>query len=370
MNKKVLAILIIVVVVLAGAVVIIHKKRALAHLTPPENPPVPVATATVKDGSVGSVVDTVALVVSETAATVSAQVPGSLLEVHFHEGDTVKKGELMARIDPSILDDAVHAAEARLDAAKEDLAKQQAIWDRDKVLYENQATAKQAFDISGAQLAAVRAAQVSAERALASAKTFRSYANVPAPYSGMVTARLVEPGDLASPGKPLYSLQVPGGVKLISKLSQETMAQLKVGGEVIFKAGGQAMTAKTSRIYPALDAAHLGTVETGLPSPPFGLQPGATVSARYAATPRSGLVAPSAALLQGLQETLVVRIKDGKADPVPVTVISESGTEATVSGDLKPGDVVVTGLPSELMALTAGTPVTPQAPEGAAEKAR
>ncbi len=363
MNKKLLAFIIIVVVIVLGAAVIIHKKRALAKLAPPENPPVPVATATVKDGSVGSTVDTVALVASETAATVAAQVPGALIEVRFHEGDAVKKGEVMARIDPSVLDDSVHSAQARASAAGEELAKQQAIFDRDKVLYDNQAISKQALDISAAQLAAVKAAQVSAEKALASARTFRSYANVPAPYSGVVTARLVEPGDLAAPGKPLYTLQVPGSVKVISKLSQETLRQLKPGDEVTFTAAGARLKAKTSRIYPALDAAHLGTVETDLPEAPFGLAPGATVSASYAATPASGLVVPASALLQGLEETLVIRIREGKSDPVPVTVASQSGSEATVSGALKPGDVVVTGLPSELMALTAGTPVAPQGAE-------
>ncbi|MGC8853647.1 MAG: efflux RND transporter periplasmic adaptor subunit [Halothiobacillaceae bacterium] len=367
MNKRILAILMVVGVVLAGAAVILHKKRALARLAPPENPPLPVVTATVKDGSVGSTVDTVALVVSETAATVSAQVSGALLEVRFHEGDAVKKGEIMARIDPSVLDDAVQAAQARAAAAQEDLAKQQAIYERDKVLFENQAISQQAFEASAALLAAVKAAQVSAERALQSAKTFRAYADVPAPYDGVVTARLVEPGDLAVPGKPLYTLQVPGPVKVISKLSQETLRRLQPGSAVTLSAGDRSMIASVSRIYPALDASHLGTVETDLANPPFGLPPGATVSARYAATPASGLIVPAAALLQGLHETLVVRVKDGKADPVPVTVVSQSGSEAVVSGDLKAGDTVVTGLPSELMALTAGTPVAPQ---GSAEAGR
>ncbi len=360
MNKKLLAILIVVAVVAAGATVIVHRRYVLRHLPPPPNPPIPVNTAVVKDGSVGSAVDTVALVVSETSATVSAQVSGALLEVRFREGDAVKKGEIMARIDPSVLEDSVQAAQARLSAAKEDLAKQQAIYDRDKILFDNQAVAKQAFDVSGAQLAAVKAAEVGAEKALQSARTFRGYANVPAPYSGVVTARLVEPGDLAAPGKPLYTLQVPGSVKLISKLSQETLAALKAGDAVTFSGAGQRLTAQTSRIYPALDAAHLGTVETDLPQAPFGLQPGATLAAHYASTPKSGLVVPSSALLQGLGETLVIRLKEGKSDPVPVEVTGESGSEATVNGAIRPGDVLVTGLPSELMALTAGTPLAPR----------
>jgi RND family efflux transporter MFP subunit len=369
MNKKTLAVLIPVVVALAGAAVIVHKKRALAHLPPPPAPPLPVATATVRDGSVGSAVDTVALVTSETAATVSAQVSGALLEVRFREGDSVRKGDVMARIDPRVLEDALHAAQARLDAAKEDLAKQQAIHERDKVLYENEAISRQAFEVSTAQLAAVKAAAVSAEKALQSAQTWRSYADVPAPYSGVVTARLVEPGDLAAPGKPLFTIQVPGAVKVISKLSQETLGRLAVGGEVTLSFAGQSLRAKTSRIYPSLDGSHLGTVETDLPEPPFGLKPGATVAARYAAEPASGPVVPADSLLQGLHETLVIRVREGKADPVPVTVVSLTGSEATVSGPLQAGDVVVRGLPSELMALTAGTPVAPQNP-GTAETGR
>ncbi len=360
MNKKILAILIILAVAAAGAGIILHKKYVLKHLAPPPNPPIPVSTVVVKDGSVGSTVDTVALVVSQTAATVSAQVPGSLLEVRFHEGDSVRKGQVMARIDPSVLNDAVHTAQARLAAVREDLAKEEAIYGRDKVLYENQAISRQALDISKARLAAAKAAEVSAGKSLASARTYRSYADVPAPYSGVVTGRLVEPGDLAAPGKPLYTLQVPGGAKLVSKLSQDSLAQLKTGDVVTFRQGTQKTAARTSRIYPALDAAHLGTVETDLPTPPFDLKTGATVSASYAAATLNGLVVPTSALLKGLSETLVIRVKDGKSDPVPVTLSSENGTQATVIGDIHPGDVLATGLPSELMALTAGTPLAPR----------
>ena len=360
MSRKVRVILIIGIVVIAAAAVVIHKKRSLAHLPSPGNPPIPVATATVKPGAVGGTVETVALIQAQTAATVSAQVPGTLLQVRFHEGDTVRKGEVMARIDPSVLEDAAQAAQARFAAANEDLAKQQAIYDRDKVLYDNQAISRQNLDISAAQLAAVNAAKVTAERSLASARTFRTYADAPAPYSGVVTARLVEPGDLVAPGKPLYALQVPGAVKLVSKLSQETLRQLKRGDAVTFTSAGRSLEGRISRVYPALDAAHLGTLETELPTAPFDLQPGATVSAHYATAPTTGLVVPASALLQGLGETLVIRVKHGKAEPVPVTVTGESGTDATVRGALAPGDVVVTGLPSELMALTAGTLLVPQ----------
>ncbi len=304
-----------------------------------------------------------ALVESETSATVAAQVPGAILEMRRREGDPVKKGEVLARIDPRTLDDAVHTAQARLAAAKEDYAKQQAIFERDKVLLDGGAIAQQAFDVSKAQLAAAQAARVTAEKALRSATVVRSFASVAAPYAGVVTARLAEPGDLAAPGKPLFQMQVRGPVKLISKLAQDQLAQLEAGNEVRFESGGRSVVGTISRIYPALDAAHLGSVETRLPRAPFDLPAGATVGARYSTASAEGLVVPEEALLEGMSRTLVVKVEGSAATPVEVTVLSRGDDGVVVAcqgGELKQGDAVVVGLPSELMALTAGTPVVAQ----------
>jgi membrane fusion protein, multidrug efflux system len=363
MTKRVLTIVSAVVIVVVLAVAVVHRKRQLAHLAPPATPPTPVNTATVHDGEASTSVETVALVQSETAATMAAQVAGVILEMRWREGDRVTKGQVMALVDPRTLDDALQAAEARLVAAEEDYGTQKAIFDRDAVLLKGGAIAQQAFDISKAQLAGAEAARVAAEKAVQSAKVVRSYASVAAPYAGMVTARLAEPGDLAFPGKPLYTIQVPGPVKLISKLAQDQVAQLQAGDTVTFGSGALTVVAKTTRIYPALDAAHLGSVETVLPRSPFGLPPGATLNARYAAALTRGLIVPDEALLQGIEQTLVVKVERGMARPVAVEVLRRGDASAVLApntGALSLGDTVVVGLPSELMALTAGTRIAPQ----------
>ena len=359
--KRILGLVLVIVIVLAGVLAIRHKKASLARLQPPESPAVPVDVVPVRTGTVAASVKTVALVQSGTAATVSAQVAGALLEVRFREGDRVTKGEVMARVDPRVLDDAVASAEARVAAARQERTRQEAVVSRDTVLVENAALSRQAFEASQAQLEGAKAAQVAAERALASARTLRSFADVPAPWSGVVSARLAEPGDLVAPGRPVYTVQVAGPVKVVSKLSQESLALLSAGGRVVLANGSETREGKVSRIYPALDAAHLGTVETDFPSAPFGLSPGATVAATYAAASSpQGFVVPGAALLEGTAGTLVVRVKDGRAQPIRVVVAGGDGREASVKGDLADGDLLVTGLPSELMALTAGTPVAPR----------
>lgn len=359
MTRRNLAILIAGFVVASMVLTIAAKRRAIARMTPPQEAPVPVRTALIERGQAGGTLHTVALVQATTSATVAAQVPGILLDVKVQEGDAVRKGQPLATIDPRTLGDAVQAAQARLEAARQNLAKQQAVFNRDQVLMEAGAISRQAFDLSQAQLASAHAGNVGAERALASIQTQRGFATVPAPYTGIITQKLVNAGDLAVPGKPLFAMEVPGPVKLTSKLSQESLATLAKGGEVIFRAGSAEQKARTSRIHPSLDASHLGVVETDLPASPFGLPAGATVQAEYRALPVQGVVVPVTALLEGLDQTLVVKVVDGKAVPTPVKITVRGDEMAAVNSGLSAGDRVVLGLPSELMALTAGTALQP-----------
>jgi len=361
--RRIAWIVAVVAVVAAGVFVLRSKKAALESLPPPAVPPHPVATATVRAGSVADEVRTVALVQSDTSAQVAAQVGGVLQEVRVREGDSVKKGQVLARIDPRTLADAVETARARVSAADEDFRRQEAVFARDQALFDGRAISRQALDLSRAQLEGARAARVSARQGQDSARTVRSYADVVSPFDGRVTARLAEPGDLAAPGKALFSIQVPGTVRLVSKLSQDVVARLKAGDEVVFADAGRTAKGTVTRIYPALDPAHLGVVETVLDAAPFGLPAGATVAATYVPASVAGLLVPASAILRGLDQTLVIRVRDGRAEPVPVEVAGRSARDVAVQGGIAAGDVVVTGLPSELMSLAASRPaVVAQAP--------
>jgi len=196
-SKKIVVILIVIILIILGLFTVIHKKRAIEKLVPPLNPPIAVETAKVKYGLLETQIETIALIKSDTKATVSAQGSGTIIKVNFYEGDRVNKGDIMAKIDPSLYDDTVDSAKAKFEAADKDYLKQKAISERDKILYENGAISKQAYEISEAQLESANANKTSTEKALESAKTFRSYADVRAPYSGVVTGRLVHQGTLS-----------------------------------------------------------------------------------------------------------------------------------------------------------------------------
>lgn len=357
MSKRAVIVVLLIVVLVGGVVLVARKKREIAALPAPAQVAIPVESARVVAGSVSDGVSTAALVRADSTATVAAQVGGAVLEMRLREGDTVRAGEVVARIDGRALADAAESARARVAAARQAMVTQEAIFARDEELLDGGAIAQQAFEVSRAQLEAARAGLVSAERGASTAEVQLAYASVTAPFSGTITARLAEPGDLAAPGRALYTLQRPGRVRVVSKLSQEALSRLRPGARARFSWGGQSVDATISRIFPALDATFLGSVECDLPAAPFGLPNGATLHAEYDSPASSGLVVPAGAILDGLNGSLVVRIADGKADPVPVRVVTRGESTVVIEGEVEAGDELVVGLPSELMLLTKGTPL-------------
>lgn len=357
-NRAVVLVLVLALVV-AGAAAVAAKKREVRQLAAPPPVPLPVQTARVTSGAAAQTIETAAVVRADSASVVAAQIGGTILEMRVREGDLVRGGDLLARIDARPLADAVGAAEARVAAARQARTVQESIFKRDQALLGGGAISQQALDLSSAQLESARANEIAAERAVSTAHVQSSYSAVRAPYSGVVTSRMAEPGDLASPGKPLYVVDRPGDARVISKLSQDSLRLLHPGADATFTSGDATLHARITRIYPALDATFLGEVETLVPRSPFGLPNGAAIHAVYSAEPVSGLTVPNEALLDGTGGTVVVRVMNGRSEPTPVRVVARGAQRSVVEGSVGPDDVVVIGLPSELMALTQGTPIAP-----------
>lgn len=357
MNKKIAGIVISIVLIILGVIVIVNKKNSINKMSPPENVSIPVLTAVAKEGTIQTEIETLALIEAETSAVLSSQVSGNVIKVNFKEGDKVKKDEVMAVIDSSLYDDALESARVKRDAAEMDFIKQSAIYERDKVLYENGAISKQSFEISTSQFENAKANKVAAEKNFESANTIRNYCEVKSPYPCVVTERLVEPGFLVSIGKPLFKIQSPNGVKIISKFSQETLKRLKPNSKVEFFYDDKILTAKTTRIYPALDNLHLGVVETILDECPFSLPSGSTIKAKYSSSSQGGIVVPHNAVLNTSTGDLVIKIKDGKSLPVKVEVIGENSKEVVLKGDIHNGEEIIVGVQSELSSLAAGKEV-------------
>jgi len=140
--------------------------------------------------------EAVGTVTARTASTVSSKLMGVIQAVHVREGDLVKKGDLLVTIDQREVTAHLAKAHARAEVAAKE-------YKRFQQLLETQSASQQEFERAEAQY---RQAQAAVAAAMVSSKD----AQVRAPYDGRVVAKMVNSGDLASPGTPFLSLEQEG----------------------------------------------------------------------------------------------------------------------------------------------------------------
>lgn len=135
--------------------------------------------------------------------TVSAQTAGQVKAVLFDVDALVNKDEVIVRLQDTQQKARVAQAEGNLNSARAALADAQTHFERIRKIFKEKAVSKASRDKAAATLKQAKGKVKAASAALAEAREQLSYTEVRAPYTGIVTERLVEPGEIAQPGKPL-----------------------------------------------------------------------------------------------------------------------------------------------------------------------
>ena len=187
---------------------------------------------------------------------VKARVPGELIEIKGREGDSVKAGEVVARLDPTEFQRRLRQAEQQADAAKTqiDIAKRQ--YDNNKALVEQGFISKTALDTSQASLAG---AQATYNAALAGADLARKTLEdtvMRSPITGQIATRLAQPGEHVGMDMRLMDIVDLGSLELEATLSPADSVDVRIGQEAALSLEGRAQTinAKVLRINPSVQA--------------------------------------------------------------------------------------------------------------------
>ncbi len=159
---------------------------------------VTVGIATAKQGELPIVIDALGTVVPSQSVSLTAQVSGVLQDVLFQEGQLVKKGELLARIDPRTYEQALQQAkaqtardQAQLIAAQQTLKRYETLWQQDSI-------AKQDVDTQAALVKQLQATVQADQASEKSAQINLDYTRITAPLSGRIGLRNVDPGNLVA----------------------------------------------------------------------------------------------------------------------------------------------------------------------------
>lgn len=243
-----------------------------------------------------------AVIEAVRAATVSAQIAGNVTRFYVDAGERVKRGDLLVRIDPRDTDAQVAAGAARVAQADAQLAQAKLSHARTVKLVEQKFVSQAAFDKADADLKSAQADLEVARAGASQAATARSFAEVRSPIDGVVTRRLAELGELASPGKPLLEVHDPAALRAVAAVPQFVLPRIAGAreAEIVLPLLGVTLRAKSVTVLPAADARLLSTqVRAELPAGlPAGVIPGTAAKVLLPAGSAKRLVVPEAAVLR------------------------------------------------------------------------
>jgi len=290
-----------------------------------------VITSTVTRGSEATV-SAPARIRSRQSATISSRVPAIVLALPFREGDSVRAGEVLVRLDNAPQRASVSSAEALLQAAESDNRRVR------NLLLKDAATPREA---EGA-----RTRLEAARSSVAAARDGLSTTAIRAPFAGRIVSKSANVGDLANPGAPLLELQGGAALELVTTLEPVDVASIRVGQKLQVHVDGvfRAVHATVYSIAPAADdATHRVDVLLNLDADP-GLKPGlfARVDLPVTKAGEAGpLSIPEDAVLRRGGLTGVFAVKDGRAFLRWIALGRDLGHRIEVRAGLVEGESVV-----------------------------
>jgi RND family efflux transporter MFP subunit len=296
----------------------------------------------VQPGAAGVALELEALLEPQRQAVVAAQASGTLRTLAVQAGDRVQVNQLLARIDERELAAGLAGGDAAVAQAQATLLQARQHEQRTRELQDQGFIAAAALDTAQAQLKAAHAALAAAQANRQQAAVARGFAEVRAPFAGLVRATHAEPGDLAAPGRPLVTVYAPDKLRAVVHvpLSQAAAARDARRLEVQLPDGQLIQPARVTEL-PAADAgSQTQTWRLDLDAAAVArhaLQPGTPVRVRFtepaaasaSAVPQRLLVPAAAVLRRGELTAVYVMqgdrfvlrsVRTGKAqgDSVPV----------------------------------------------------
>ena len=335
--------------------------------------PIAVTVAHAAMTDVADVIAVGGVVQARTTATITARVMAPVREVRVSPGDQVRKGQTLivlvgdelaagaraARSAALAAEQGARAAAAERDAAEAGLVLARASHERIAGLQAKRSATTQELDeatatlrsaeahVTGASARALqaRSAVESAHATSDQASTTEAFTTIAAPFDGTVTEKMVEPGNLASPGMPLLRLEDTGGFRLEVRVDAARVGAIRRGGSVLVLLGtdSSSTTGTVAEVSRAMDAdAHAFLVKIALPDG-RNLRSGVFGKARFAGTPRRALTIPSSSIVRHGQVTSVFVIEDGKARVRRVNIRESEVVILSPPAGLKDGRRVIVG---------------------------
>jgi RND family efflux transporter MFP subunit len=273
----------------------------------PVAPVAPVASYAVAYRDVPDVISAEGVVEAVRQSTLAAQIAGQIVELRVKVGDSVKAGQVLARIDPRAAEQAVAGSRSQVAEAQAGLTNARRSYERNQQLVAQKFISKAALDQSELDYKAAQARVAALQANAGQASTARTFTTITAPYAGVIAATPIEVGDMATPGRALVTVFDPGNMRVIATLSQSSLrdVNLSLPAQVEVPALKQKVVAKQVTLIPFADSrTHTAKLRLELGNA-TGLLPGQFARAYFVTGVARKLVIPQQAVLRRSEVTAV-----------------------------------------------------------------
>jgi membrane fusion protein (multidrug efflux system) len=270
---------------------------------------------------------------SNESVVIATEIAGKVTEIGFAEGEKARRGQVLLRLDPSVLT-------AERDRAKASLVLSEANIKRAEVLLKDQAIAERERDEAYAQWRLDEANLRLTEAQLA--KTV-----IRAPFEGLLGLRKVSVGGYLRPGDAVITLDDIDPIKADFRIPEVFADQVKIGQSIeltVDAVAGRAFTGKVYAIAPQIDESGRSVLLRARVSNEKGvLRPGMFARVNLVLEERAGaLMVPEEALISQGEQQMVYKVVAGKVEATKVKVgLRQKGRVEILEG-LQPGDTVIT----------------------------
>ena len=247
-------------------------------------------------------------------STVSAQISGRVEEINFDVGDSVRKGQVILRIDQREAAQALAGRQAQVMQAQAALHNIKSNYKRAQQLFAQGFISQAAMDKAEADFKVAQAQAVASQAGESQAALAQGYTAVIAPYGGVVAARLVEVGEMVTVGKPLMTGFDPTQLRVIVNVPQAKLADIGARPDAAIEIPSlkRRVPAAAVTVQPAADVrTHTTQVRIGLPAKEAGVYPGMYVRAHFVVGKARKLLIPASAVLRR-SEVIAVYVVDNK----------------------------------------------------------
>jgi membrane fusion protein, multidrug efflux system len=308
----------------------------------------PVRTVTIAKRDTGVPVVLTGTIRAQDEAPLAFRIAGRMIERRVNNGDRVRPGQLIARLEPQNEQNALRSARAALSAAQGQLTNARNNLRRQEPLATRGAVSQAELDQARESFQTAQSQVESAEAQVKFAEDQMAFTELKADAAGVITSVGAEPGEVVSAGRMIVTLARQGARDAVFDVPGPVIRTAPKNPEVTVSLQDDPAVTATGRVREVAPQADPVTrtfeVKVGLTDPPAALRLGSTVVGRMAVDSSSVIDIPATALTQSNQQP-AVWIVDPSTSTVSlrtIDVLRFDPDAVVVSKGLAPGDVVVT----------------------------